>query len=160
MCYRPIAYQSNVWMGKPGLITHTHYDAQHNFFVQLQGRKRFTLLPPHATAADGSPLPVFPCLHPHFGHLAPAPSEHVLPLFEPVHDNTSTSTSSSLSLPLAYIAELGAGDMLVVPSFWWHHVETLEASVSVNVWSTAPEYKLIAEVILLAASILFSFDSH
>ncbi len=38
------------------------------------------------------------------------------------------------------MAEVRAGDMLVVPPFWFHHVETLEESVSVNVWSDAPEY--------------------
>ena len=41
------------------------------------------------------------------------------------------------------MAEVGPGDMLVVPPFWYHHVETLKESVSVNVWSDAPEYALI-----------------
>ena len=43
----------------------------------------------------------------------------------------------------AMIAEVGPGDMLVVPPFWYHHVETLQESVSVNVWSDAPEYALV-----------------
>ena len=41
------------------------------------------------------------------------------------------------------VAEVGPGDMLVVPPFWYHHVETLAESVSVNVWSDAPEYALV-----------------
>ena len=45
-------------------------------------------------------------------------------------------------------AEVGAGDMLVVPPFWFHHVETLEESVSVNVWSDAPEYALVNEMLV------------
>jgi len=44
------------------------------------------------------------------------------------------------------IAELGPGDMLVVPPFWFHHVETLSESVSINVWSDAPEYALLNEM--------------
>ncbi len=44
------------------------------------------------------------------------------------------------------VAEVMPGDMLVVPPFWFHHVETLEESVSVNVWSDAPEYELINQV--------------
>ncbi len=44
------------------------------------------------------------------------------------------------------VAEVRPGDMLVVPPFWFHHVETLEESVSVNVWSDAPEYDLINQV--------------
>ena len=43
----------------------------------------------------------------------------------------------------AVVAEVDPGDMLVVPPFWYHHVETLQESVSVNVWSDALEYALI-----------------
>lgn len=45
-------------MGREGIITHTHYDASYNFFVQLQGKKRFTLFPPNQT------MYLYPCLHP------------------------------------------------------------------------------------------------
>lgn len=41
------------------------------------------------------------------------------------------------------VAVVSPGDMLVVPPYWYHHVETLEESVSVNVWSDAPEYNLM-----------------
>ena len=44
------------------------------------------------------------------------------------------------------VAEVGPGDMLAVPPFWYHHVETLSESVSVNVWSDAPEYYIINKV--------------
>ena len=44
------------------------------------------------------------------------------------------------------MAEVGLGDMLVVPPFWYHHVETLSESVSVNVWSDAPEYDIINQM--------------
>lgn len=43
----------------------------------------------------------------------------------------------------ALVAEVGPGDMLVVPPYWYHHVETLEESVSINVWSDAPEYTIM-----------------
>lgn len=43
----------------------------------------------------------------------------------------------------AFTAVLTPGDMLSVPPFWFHHVETLEESVSVNVWSDSPEYAII-----------------
>ena len=46
----------------------------------------------------------------------------------------------------SWVAEVGPGDVLVVPPFWFHHVETLEESVSVNVWSDAPEYALINQM--------------
>ncbi len=37
-------------------------DAGYNFFVQLQGKKRFTLFPPNAEMQEYS------CVHPHMGH--------------------------------------------------------------------------------------------
>ena len=43
----------------------------------------------------------------------------------------------------ALVAEVSPGDMLVVPPYWYHHVETLEESVSINVWSDAPEYAIM-----------------
>jgi hypothetical protein len=30
--------------------------------------------------------------------------------------------------------ELSAGEMLFIPKLWWHHVRTLEPSISVNFW--------------------------
>lgn len=50
--------QVNLWIGRRGITTHTHYDATFNFFVQLQGKKRFTLIPP------SEPMYLYPCLHP------------------------------------------------------------------------------------------------
>jgi hypothetical protein len=41
------------------------------------------------------------------------------------------------------ITVVNPGELLLVPPFWFHHVETLEESVSLNVWSDAPEYILM-----------------
>jgi hypothetical protein len=38
--------QVNVWLGRAGVVTATHYDSTWNFFVQLRGKKRFVLAPP------------------------------------------------------------------------------------------------------------------
>ena len=40
--------RSSLWIGSAGTVSHLHWDARPNIFVQLQGRKRFTLAP-----ADG-----------------------------------------------------------------------------------------------------------
>ncbi|XP_065898446.1 tRNA wybutosine-synthesizing protein 5-like [Dysidea avara] len=120
--------QVNLWVGRKGIVTNTHYDMTYNFFVQLQGKKHFTLFPPNAQ------LYLYPCLHPHYGHsqvdiLSPDLTKY------PLYSNASV-----------YTAVLGPGDMLTVPPFWLHHVETLEESVSVNVWSDSPEYATINDI--------------
>jgi ribosomal protein L16 Arg81 hydroxylase len=33
-----------------------------------------------------------------------------------------------------FVAELGPGDVIYIPRGWWHHVRTLELSISVNFW--------------------------
>ena len=34
-----------------------------------------------------------------------------------------------------------AGDVLILPPMWYHQVVTLSDSISVNTWSTAPDYE-------------------
>lgn len=109
--------QINVWLGKAGTITETHHDNSYNFFFQVRGRKRFTMFAP------GTPLYLYPCLHPHIAHsqvdiLSPNTSRY--PLFD---------------LADAITVELGPGDLLVLPPYWLHHVLTLEDSVSINLYA-------------------------
>eukprot|EP00117_Sycon_ciliatum_P001528 scpid51701/ scgid7154/ Hypoxia-inducible factor 1-alpha inhibitor; Hypoxia-inducible factor asparagine hydroxylase len=124
----PEDVQINVWIGRPGIVTHTHYDATYNFFVQLRGRKRFTLFPP------SSEMYLYPCLHPHYGHT----QVNVYNWNRTLYPNFDRSK--------AMIADLRAGDMLFVPPFWYHHVETMAESVSVNVWSIAEELTIMDEI--------------
>lgn len=48
------------WLSPKGSVTPTHYDISHNFFVQLQGRKRVLLFPPQSWQQ----LYLYPALHP------------------------------------------------------------------------------------------------
>ena len=41
---------------------------------------------------------------------------------------------------------LQAGEVLVIPPYWWHHVRTLEPSASVNMWSLTPEFVAMEEI--------------
>jgi hypothetical protein len=127
--------QINVWIGGAGLVTHAHLDAELNLFTQIRGRKRFTLLSPQAR------LRSFPCLHPHTAHAYPAPRAEAS-----LHQVTSDDSNSSSNSSKVLIAELGRGDMLFVPAYYWHHVETLTDSVSLNVWTDAAQHRLSGEI--------------
>ena len=35
-----------LWLSHPGVVAQTHFDTQHNLFIQVQGIKRFLLFPP------------------------------------------------------------------------------------------------------------------
>jgi len=139
-----IRHQSNLWLGRAGVRTSGHFDLQYNFFAQLEGRKRFKLLPPDA------PVRLFPNTHPHQAHTWPAPNATAddrvhhpacdgLTLLEPDDSKNAPVEKQKLT---RYVADLSAGDVLIVPPLWLHHVTTLSRSVSVNVWTDAPEYAL------------------
>uniref|UniRef100_G3MRR5 JmjC domain-containing protein n=1 Tax=Amblyomma maculatum TaxID=34609 RepID=G3MRR5_AMBMU len=114
-----------------GNITPTHYDEQQNFFAQLRGHKRFLLFSPDQ----------YKCLYPH-------------PVWHP-HDRQSQVDLANRDLdrfPLAaqlhgWEAILGPGDVLYLPMYWWHQVESAPHcgyTVSINFWyKTAPADKVI-----------------
>ncbi|XP_065846591.1 jmjC domain-containing protein E-like [Oscarella lobularis] len=122
--------QINLWIGRQGITTYTHYDATYNFFVQIEGEKRFTLFPP------STEMYLYPCLHPHYGHSQ----------IRNLTDIDKTKFPKSSSDVKGIDVVLRSGDMLVLPPFWYHRVETLKSSVSVNVWNDAPEYLLMDEI--------------
>lgn len=125
--------QVNLWLGRKGIVTATHYDASHNFFFQLHGRKRFTLMPPNAS----NWLREYPCLHPHIHHSQIDPTARSS---EPGGGDGGGGGGGADDGGVQ-VVELGRGDMLVLPPFWWHHVETLtDNAVSINAWSDAPDY--------------------
>lgn len=141
--------QRNLWLGRAGVATHTHYDAAWNTFAQLHGCKRFTLFPP------GSPLHLYPCLHPHLGHsqLRLFPNGDVDGWIDGLAERGFHAAAAEVAANghvSAYEATLCAGDILLLPPFWYHHVLTLSDSISVNTWSDAPEYVLIHEVYAIA----------
>lgn len=106
-----------------GNITPAHYDEQHNFFAQLQGHKKCYLFPPEC----------YENLYPH-------------PVYHP-HDRQSQVDFDAPDFERfprlrdlrGYETVVGPGDVLYIPMYWWHHIESLSsnATVSVNFWYKA-----------------------
>ena len=112
------ARMQSMWVSSPGVRTHTHFDSDHNAFVQLIGTKRFLLWPPNQT----DHLCPFPRLHP-LWHKSRAD-------FEQPHASCATYANST-----AIGVTVGPGDTLYVPPMWWHTVETLSPSLSLTALS-------------------------
>ena len=108
-----------MWISSAGMITHTHFDQDYNFFVQLVGKKRFTLW----SSSQHELMYMYPRIHPMW-HKSRV-NYRAVDLFEfPAFSQTK-----------ALQIELGPGDMLHVPPYVWHYVETLTPSVSLSTWS-------------------------
>ncbi|KAB7506652.1 Hypoxia-inducible factor 1-alpha inhibitor [Armadillidium nasatum] len=128
-----------------GNVTPVHYDEQQNFFCQLKGVKRCLLFKPEH----------FETLYPH-------------PVYHP-HDRQSQvnlekpdfEAYPELKNLKGYEAIVYPGDVLYIPIYWWHHIESLftttpdtenknreslddvKCNVSVNFWYKAGPTKTI-----------------
>ena len=108
-----------IWISSAGMITHAHFDQDFNFFVQLIGEKRFTLWPPSQ-------------------HELMYPYPRVHPLWHKSRVNCRTPDITlfpNFAKTRALQIVLGPGDVLFVPPYTWHYVETLSPSVSLSTWS-------------------------
>jgi Cupin-like domain len=113
--------QTLLWMGSQGAVAPLHHDLMHNFFVQIYGSKQFTLYPP----SDWHNVYLFPKFHlRHRNSQIDMSAPDVLERF-PRFKNTEP-----------VVARLSEGDVLYLPPMWFHEVEALSNSISVNVWST------------------------
>jgi hypothetical protein len=109
---------SNFWFSRAGAITPLHYDVVDSLFAQVRGRKRFTLFAPEELTLL-YPFPSFS----RFSHFSRVeilrPDLNTFPKF-PGHK------------AMEFI--LGPGEILFLPSFWWHQVASLDAAISVSYW--------------------------
>jgi hypothetical protein len=111
----------SLWLGQAGVGAHAHYDAYDNVFVQLAGRKRFIIAPPDAWRV----VRPFPLLHP----------SHAQAQRDVLAAGALAETSRQIPV---WVIDLEPGDILFVPPFCWHHVVSLTANRSVNLWSLPP----------------------
>ena len=108
----------NLWFGSAGNVTPLHYDHTNNFFAQVYGRKHLTLFDPMQTDLL-YPYPLeSPASHVSFIDLE-QPDLEKYPKFR------ETRTLAGVIEP---------GELLYLPAYWWHHVRSLQISISVNFW--------------------------
>jgi len=107
-----------------GNVTPCHYDEQQNFFAEVRGYKRCILFPPEQ----------FECLYPH-------------PVYHP-HDRQSQvdferpdyARFPKFREARGQEAVVGPGDVLYIPIYWWHHIESIMRggyTISINFWYKA-----------------------
>eukprot|EP00040_Diaphanoeca_grandis_P023803 m.130021 g.130021 ORF g.130021 m.130021 type:complete len:337 (+) comp29450_c0_seq1:3-1013(+) len=113
--------QANVWFGSSGVCTPLHYDASTNLFHQLIGNKTVWLFPPSAASSLG---------------LYPWGSELQRSCYVGVHTPQGLNYTA-VDLHRGYKTDLTAGDSLLIPAYWLHHVCASSASASVSIWATS-----------------------
>lgn len=110
--------EPTMWLGPEGVVSTLHFDSSHNFFVQLYGHKRFVLVPP-----EDSRRVYYPCYGFEMLHFSPVDVERPDPARFPLFEGARRLEFT-----------VGPGEILFIPVRWWHHVRSLDTSISLNFW--------------------------
>jgi [protein]-arginine 3-hydroxylase / protease len=114
-------YSSMLWLGPRGCVSPLHYDPLDNLLMQVVGRKRVSMLPAQTNQASLYAGQEHDQQNNTSAVDVEGPDLARFPMFESVAAEIRSTT-------------LDPGDALYVPSRWWHHVRSLDLSISVNVW--------------------------
>ena len=113
---------TSIWLGNRTRIA-AHHDLPANLACVVAGRRRFTLFPPEQLA------------NLYVGPLELTPAGQAISLVDFAKPDFARFPRFAEALKHAQVAELAAGDALLIPSLWWHHIEALDAmNVLVNYW--------------------------
>lgn len=113
---------ASIWVGNRVCVP-AHQDLPQNVACVVAGRRRFTLFPPDQLAN----LYIGPLDFTIAGRATSLVDFH-----DPDHVRYPRFRDA---VSHAQVAELEPGDALVLPSMWWHHVESMESlNILVNYW--------------------------
>ncbi|MBU1621664.1 MAG: cupin-like domain-containing protein [Gammaproteobacteria bacterium] len=113
---------TSVWLGNKSRIA-AHYDFPQNLACNAVGHRTFTLFPPEQIAN----------LYP--GPMEFAPGGQDVSMVDFAAPDFERFPQFAEALQHAQVAHLEPGDLLFIPSMWWHHVEALDAfNVLISHW--------------------------
>uniref|UniRef100_A0A3P8VVP6 Bifunctional peptidase and (3S)-lysyl hydroxylase JMJD7 n=1 Tax=Cynoglossus semilaevis TaxID=244447 RepID=A0A3P8VVP6_CYNSE len=127
----------NFWLGESKAITSMHKDHYENLYCVISGEKTFLLLPP--TDRPFIPYGVYqPAVYHErdngeFEVVDQIGAEKVpwIPL-DPLDPDLQRFPQYSQAHPLC--CSVKAGEMLYLPSLWFHHVQQTQGCIAVNFW--------------------------
>lgn len=114
------------WLSTRGCVSWLHYDsnAEHNYNVQILGKKRVFLFSPEETKNL---------------YLFTSNQRHSINFSQVNIVNPDLEQFSNISNTLCYSAIIFPGDILYIPSYWFHSFEHLDNfNVNVNYWWHTP----------------------
>jgi ribosomal protein L16 Arg81 hydroxylase len=102
-----------------GVISTAHYDGQRNFVAMLRGKKRYILAPPSACKdIDLSPR----------GHPS---ARHATFDWSDSNEINKIERNDFFNINATEVV-LEAGEVLYIPSFWFHYIVSLDNSIQCN----------------------------
>jgi hypothetical protein len=116
--------ETNLWLAPAGYQTRLHYDFAPNLLAQVNGRKRAILFSPKDLRS----------LYPQPMYMNVGIAHHSAVDI----DRPDFEKYPRLRHAEPWEASLSPGDMLFIPTAWWHQVYTEETGASVNHWCPRP----------------------
>jgi len=118
--------ERNFWVGPGGIISRLHHDSSENILAMVAGSKRCVLFPPSSKKMYGYQIKTR-------GH------------FSQVNiDNWDKVRFPDFPINESIVCEVHAGDMLFIPSHWWHQIYSTGRNIALNFWfSTHNFYKKV-----------------
>lgn len=117
---RPLACYS-FWLSSGGNITRLHFDLPHGLLVQIYGTKKIYLFPPEDTPFLYPNDPQKFLIKDRYFHFSQIPNTQRAHLQYP-----------QLTKANAWVTTLHPGEILFIPSGWWHEVHALDVAISVT----------------------------
>lgn len=102
---------THLWIGPKGTVTPLHHDLTNNLFIQVYGKKKFTLIPSYQ-------VPYM------YNYL------HVFSEVDLLQADVQRFPDFAKITPIVF--EVEAGDILFIPIGWWHHVVGLTPNISLS----------------------------
>jgi hypothetical protein len=117
--------------GERGVTAATHFDSGRNMVAMMKGAKRYILSPPRECSklgvVTGKGNPIFRHSMLNFGHLNEMSNADM-----PSDEREWLERSADA---LAIDTVLKAGEVLYIPSHWFHYITSLQTSAQCNVRS-------------------------
>ncbi|XP_028403879.1 bifunctional peptidase and (3S)-lysyl hydroxylase JMJD7-like isoform X2 [Dendronephthya gigantea] len=126
----------NFWMGDHRAITSLHKDHYENLYCVISGQKTFKLYPP-------TDMPYIP----HQNFKVARYNENKSNKFEIISEksdaipwipvdplNPDYKTYPEFAKAKAVTCTIQEGDVLYLPSLWFHHVQQTQATIAINFW--------------------------
>ena len=104
-------------LGTQGIIAEGHYDDELNYVSIIRGTKRYVISPPSACKCQGLITQGQSARHTSYNW-----------------SDTSALPEDARNCPAAEVA-LTAGEVLYIPSFWYHHIVSIDTTIQCNLRS-------------------------
>lgn len=132
------------WLGPAGTVSGFHQDWMDNVLAQVRGRKRVLLAAP-----DQSPF-----LYPSRKY------EYRCTLGSVDPDAWDPARHPLFARARLHEVVLHPGEMLFIPRGWWHRVQSLDPSISVNNFGHRPRHLLLSQPVWWARDLLHEWGLY